>query len=60
MLTQKVAKELLAAIDNGSYKLTAHDPRQAKDWNIAEDIESCVKLMQLRETLMVQKVLFWL
>lgn len=56
MLTQKVAKELLAAIDNGSYKLTAHDPSQAKNWNIASDVEACVKLMQLRETLLFQKV----
>ncbi|CUA77286.1 hypothetical protein RSOLAG22IIIB_06628 [Rhizoctonia solani] len=56
VLTQKVAKELLAAIDNGSYKLTAHDPSQAKNWNIAGDLEACVKLMQLRETLLVQKL----
>ncbi|EUC54225.1 acyl-coenzyme A oxidase 3, peroxisomal protein, partial [Rhizoctonia solani AG-3 Rhs1AP] len=56
VLTQKVAKELLAAIDNGSYKLTAHDPSQAKNWNIAGDVEACVKLMQLRETLLAQKL----
>ncbi|KAJ1301906.1 hypothetical protein OPQ81_000746 [Rhizoctonia solani] len=56
VLTQKVAKELLAAIDNGSYKLTTHEPSQAKNWNIAEDVEACVKLMQLRETLFLQKL----
>lgn len=56
MLTQKVAKELLAAIDNKSYKLSTHDARQAKQWDIAGDVEACVKLMQLRETVLVQKV----
>ncbi|KAH7322124.1 hypothetical protein B0J17DRAFT_723630 [Rhizoctonia solani] len=54
--TQKVAKELLAAIGSGSYRLTAHDPNQAKSWNIATDLEACVKIMQLRETLLVQKL----
>jgi len=56
VLTQKVAKELLAAIDNKSYKLTTHDARQAKQWDIAGDVEACVKLMQLRETVLVQKL----
>ncbi|CAE6372413.1 unnamed protein product [Rhizoctonia solani] len=56
VLTQKVAKELLAAIDNRSYKLTVHDPSHAKNWNLAADLEACVKLMQLRETLLVQKL----
>ncbi|KAG8720356.1 hypothetical protein FRC08_000454 [Ceratobasidium sp. 394] len=56
VLTQKVAKELLAAIDNGSYKLTIHDPSQAKQWDIARDVEACVKLMQLRETILAQKL----
>ncbi|QRV82258.1 acyl-CoA dehydrogenase [Ceratobasidium sp. AG-Ba] len=56
VLTQKVSKELLAAIDDGSYKLTTHDANQAKNWDIAQDVEACVKLMQLRETVLARKL----
>jgi hypothetical protein len=46
----------LAAVDNGSHKLASHDLSQVKKWNLVEDVEACVKLMQLRETVLVQKV----
>ncbi|KAH7108370.1 acyl-CoA oxidase [Auriculariales sp. MPI-PUGE-AT-0066] len=52
VLAQKVAKELLAAIDKGDYTLVKVDLKQTKGLNI-DSVEDCVKLVQIREAVVV-------
>jgi len=55
VLAQKVAKELLAAIDAGDYKLVSVDLASTKRLDLGK-VEDCVKLIQVREAVVVNSV----
>lgn len=52
VLAQKVAKELLAAVDKGEYELAKVDLKAARSFDI-NNPEHCVKLIQMREAMLV-------
>lgn len=55
VLAQKVAKELLAAIDKGEYSLVKIDLKASKGFKL-DNPEHCVKLIQMREAVVVASV----